>query len=49
MKMPDAGPFDRWPSGKGFEHYFGFLGSQTDQYKPDLFEDNTHITPMAGT
>src|SRR6478609_1184528 len=41
----DAGPFDRWPSGKGFEHYFGFLGSQTDQYKPDLIEDNQHITP----
>ena len=41
----DAGPFDRWPSGKGFEHYFGFLGSQTDQYKPDLIEDNAHVVP----
>jgi arylsulfatase len=41
----DAGPFDRWPSGKGFEHFFGFLGSQTDQYKPDLIEDNAHIVP----
>ena len=41
----DAGPFDRWPSGKGFEHYFGFLGSQTDQYKPDLIEDNSHVVP----
>jgi len=41
----DAGPFDRWPSGKGFEHFFGFLGSQTDQYKPDLVEDNAHVKP----
>ena len=41
----DAGPFDRWPSGKGFEHFFGFLGSQTDQYNPDLVEDNAHIKP----
>src|SRR5664279_4581538 len=41
----DAGPFDHWPSGKGFEHFFGFLGSQTDQYKPDLVEDNAHVTP----
>lgn len=41
----DAGPFDRWPSGKGFEHFFGFLGSQTDQYIPDLVEDNAHVTP----
>jgi len=41
--VTDAGPFDRWPSGKGFEHFFGFLGSQTDQYKPQLVEDNTNI------
>jgi arylsulfatase A-like enzyme len=41
----DAGPFDHWPSGKGFDHNFGFLGSATDQYKPDLVEDNAHVTP----
>jgi arylsulfatase A-like enzyme len=41
----DAGPFDRWPSGKGFDHFFGYLGSQTDQYKPDLVEDNAHVIP----
>lgn len=41
----DAGPFDRWPSGKGFDRFFGFLGSQTDQYKPDLVEDNAHVPP----
>jgi len=41
----DAGPFDRWPTGKGFDHFFGFLGSQTDQYKPDLVEDQAHATP----
>ncbi|MDR3269239.1 MAG: arylsulfatase [Tannerella sp.] len=41
----DAGPFDRWPTGKGFEKFFGFLGSQTDQYKPSLVEDNQFITP----
>ena len=41
----DAGPFDRWPTGKGFDHFYGFLGSQTDQYNPDLVEDQVHITP----
>jgi arylsulfatase len=41
----DAGPFDRWPTGKGFDHFFGFLGSQTDQYKPDLVEDQAHVAP----
>jgi arylsulfatase A-like enzyme len=41
----DAGPFDRWPTGKGFDHFLGFLGSQTDQYKPDLVEDQAHVHP----
>jgi arylsulfatase A-like enzyme len=41
----DAGPFDRWPTGKGFDRFFGFLGSQTDQYHPDLVEDNAHVQP----
>lgn len=34
------GPFDRWPSGLGFDHALGFHWGETDQYKPDLFEDN---------
>ncbi|SEN86436.1 arylsulfatase [bacterium A37T11] len=41
----DLGPFDRWPLGKGFDHFFGFLGGATDQYKPDLVEDNKHVQP----
>ncbi len=41
----DAGPFDHWPTGKGFDHFFGFLSSQTDQYKPDLVEDQAHVKP----
>ena len=41
----DAGPFDHWPTGKGFDHFFGFLGSATDQYKPDLTEDQAHAKP----
>ena len=41
----DLGPFDRWPSGLGFDHALGFLGGATDQYKPDLVEYNQHVTP----
>ncbi len=41
----DVGPFDRWPTGKGFEHFFGFLGSADDQYKPQLVNDNEHVRP----
>jgi arylsulfatase len=39
----DLGPFDRWPSGLGFDHAYGFLGGATDQYDPDLIEDNRHV------
>ena len=35
-----AGPFDRWPSGEGFDYFWGFLGAETDQYQPLLFENN---------
>jgi arylsulfatase A-like enzyme len=41
----DAGPFDHWPTGKGFDRFFGFLGSQTDQYVPDLVQDQVHVKP----
>ncbi len=32
-----AGPFDMWPTGLGFEHFFGFIGGDTDQFTPTLF------------
>jgi len=41
----DLGPFDRWPSGMGFDHFLGFLGGCTDQFQPDLVEDNQHVAP----
>lgn len=33
-----AGPFDLWPTGLGFEHFFGFIGGDTDQWHPAAFE-----------
>ena len=42
-----AGPFDRWPLGLGFERYYGFLGSETSQWSPELVRDNTHVEPPA--
>lgn len=38
-----AGPFNRWPVGKGFEHYFGFLGGATDQNRPILWEGTNKV------
>lgn len=38
-----AGPYDRWPLGRGFERYYGFLGGDTHQYFPDLTYDNHRV------
>lgn len=38
-----AGPFNRWPLGRGFDHYYGFLPGATDQWHPELWEDNTKL------
>src|SRR5690554_349678 len=40
-----AGPFDQWPSGMGFDYFYGFQGGETDQYTPYLFQDHTQIFP----
>jgi arylsulfatase len=42
-----AGPYDRWPLGRGFERYYGFLGGDTDQYHPNLTYDNHSVRPGA--
>jgi arylsulfatase len=38
-----AGPFHRWPLGRGFERFYGFLGGETNQWYPDLTEDNRSV------
>ena len=40
-----AGPYDRWPLGRGFERYYGFLGGETHQYYPELVYDNHQVEP----
>jgi len=39
-EITSAGPFDRWPTGQGFDHFFGWHLGHTDQYHPNLYEDN---------
>lgn len=39
-----AGPFDNWPLGKGFDRYYGFLHPLTDQWHPYLYRDNTLVS-----
>lgn len=40
-----AGPFDRWPTGMGFEYFYGFNAGETNQYYPVLFENTTAVEP----
>lgn len=40
-----AGPFDRWPTGMGFDYFFGFIGGETNQYYPVLFENTAPVEP----
>jgi arylsulfatase A-like enzyme len=40
-----AGPFDRWPLGRGFERFYGFLGGDTSQWHPELVYDNHQVEP----
>jgi arylsulfatase A-like enzyme len=40
------GPFDAWPTGGGgFEHFYGFIGGETNQYAPAIFEDTVPVEP----
>jgi arylsulfatase A-like enzyme len=43
-----AGPFDQWPSGMGFDYFYGFMGGETDQWTPYLYRDHTPIFPWIG-
>lgn len=40
-----VGPFDRWPTGLGFDYFYGFIGGETNQYYPVLFENTTAVEP----
>ncbi|MEW9835905.1 sulfatase-like hydrolase/transferase [Mesorhizobium marinum] len=40
-----SGPFDRWPTGMGFDYFYGFIGGETHQYYPVLFENTKPVEP----
>ncbi len=43
-----AGPFDQWPTGMGFDYFYGFIGGDTSQWEPNLFRNTTAIHPYVG-
>lgn len=40
-----TGPYDTWPTGLGFDRYYGFLNGETNQWTPNLIRDTNHVEP----
>ncbi|MCX5577499.1 arylsulfatase [Kaistia terrae] len=43
-----SGPFNQWPVGMGFEYFYGFMGGETNQWTPYLFQNTTQVFPWIG-
>ncbi len=43
-----AGPFDRWPTGQGFDRFYGIIGAEASQYEPPVYDQTTPIQPNVG-
>jgi arylsulfatase A-like enzyme len=41
-----AGPFEQWPNGMGFDYFYGFVGGDASQWQPNLFRNRTAIFPF---
>jgi arylsulfatase A-like enzyme len=48
FQASQAGPFDQWPIGMGFDYFYGFVGGDTSQWQPNLFRNTTQIYPYVG-
>jgi len=44
-EVSPAGPFYRWPTGSGFEYFYGFIGGETNQFFPAIFEGTSPVEP----
>ena len=45
FQASQAGPFDQWPTGMGFDYFYGFVGGDANQWAPNLFRNTTAIYP----
>ncbi len=48
FQASQSGPFDQWPTGMGFEYFYGFVGGDANQWEPNLFRNTTQIYPFKG-
>ena len=44
-EVSPVGPFHQWPTGSGFEYFYGFIGGEANQYYPGLYEGTTPVEP----
>ena len=44
-EVSPVGPFHQWPTGTGFEYFYGFVGGETNQWYPALFENTVSVEP----
>ena len=44
-EVSPVGPFNQWPTGSGFEHFYGFVGGEANQYYPGLYEGTAAVEP----
>lgn len=43
-----SGPYDRWPTGSGFDKFYGFIGGETNQWHPMVYDGTTRVYPKTG-
>ncbi len=43
-----SGPYDRWPTGSGFDKFYGFIGGETNQWSPAIYDGVTRVEPELG-
>ena len=48
FQSSQAGPFNQWPNGMGFDYFYGFVGGDASQWQPNLFRNTTAIYPFQG-
>jgi len=47
-EVSESGPFDRWPSGEGFDHYYGFMAADADNYRSLVWRDHYPVEDWMG-
>src|SRR5271166_5720476 len=48
FQASQVGPFTQWPTGMGFDYFYGFVGGDANQWGPNLFRNTTQIYPWIG-